>query len=134
MIFELDHYTDRIHAQMRFLFQNSHQAVNRANITDFVVRSLGLPKERTPRQEGILNKVIHTGIEKMIQLGEIDLVRSHMSTEREWLWHDYIEGSGYQSLLSTDNHNRARNMKALKLVKNRALSRKQLSKLNESKS
>jgi len=130
MVFNVELYTDKAHEAMKVLFSNQkHLTHNLEQITEFVSKTVGLNPSNDQQAE-VLKVVVRKGLLKLEQLGLIDKVWHRMySSEKRWMDHESVVGSGYTSI--TNNENRVKTEKAKKAVAHRALNVYDLHRLNQ---
>ena len=85
-------------------------------------------KELDERQSQLLNKLIKTGIQKQIQLGNVKKVSSSVSVDGQWQWAVTVKDSGYKNVTSDDDV--AQSEEAKKAINRRAIGGRSLWKLN----
>lgn len=130
MVFPEPNYTDKIHRGLNLLFHfRPWLSFTIPQVKEYLVKEYSWLANRTPAQEMLLNKLINTGIKKLVQNGSIKKVTSKTSVESQWQLTETAVDSGYTIITSTDEV--ASTPEALKAIKGRSISDRDLMKLNQ---
>lgn len=122
-------YTDKIHDEVEGLFrQITWRPLTLIEISEFLLKKLPWLTIDTPHRKKILNMIVRKGITKLVQLGLVVEVWSKVTTDKQWNWAQGADKETYKVLTSADEV--ATNMDAVKKIRNRALSIKDVRKYN----
>ena len=129
MVWPMDDYTNKIHFAMKYMFSSqSHLTFNIAQMRAHLQRGFSWLVTTNDRQSILLDKIISTGIRKLIQHNLVVQVTSKLSTERQWQWRKGAEVGSHTNITSEDSV--LHNDKAAKAIKNRAVNARKLWALN----
>lgn len=130
MVWPVDDYTNKIHYGMKYMFQSQpNLSFNIKQMREHLQRGYAWLKELNERQSILLDKIISTGIKKLIQHNLVVKVTSNVSTESQWQARKGVADSGYTNITSIDAV--AQSTDATKASKNRAVNAKTLWELNQ---
>lgn len=128
-VWPVENYTDKIHSGIRAIFQlRPWLSFTIPQMREAVVRGYSWLANPTERQTILLDKLIKTGIQKLIQSGKVKKVLSVVSIEGQWQWASSVSDSGYINVTSEDSV--ARSEAAQKAIGRRALGGQTLWRLN----
>jgi len=132
MVWPVENYTDKIHTGLKFMFQlRPHLSFTLSQMKEHLVRGYTWLANPTEPQTALLNKLITTGIKKLIQAGMVKKVTSKFSVESQWQWAATVAESGYTNVTSEDSV--AHTDAAKHGAKRRALGGMKLWRLNNEK-
>lgn len=130
MVFPEPNYTDKIHAAINLLFHfRPWLSFTIPQLRENLETEFVWLKDINPKQKLLLNKLINTGLKKLVQNGSIKKVTSKTSVEPQWQLTESVVESGYTVITSTDEV--ASTPEALKAIKGRSISDRDLMKLNQ---
>jgi hypothetical protein len=130
MVWPVQNYTDKIHSAIRYMFLTySHLSYTKKQMADHVKRGFEWLKHNNAHQDLVMEKIIYTGVTKLIQQNMVVKVSSSLSIETQWQARNGACQSGYVTVTSMDNV--AQSEAAKKALKTRALNRKKLWLLNQ---
>jgi hypothetical protein len=128
-VWPVENYTDKIHLGVKAtLSLHSHLAFSIQQLLPYLEYGLTWLKNPNERQADLRNKLIQTGIKKLIQQGLVKEVKSNVSVEKQWQWAKAIADSGYTNITSEDEV--ATSDGILQKVKRRAIGARELWRLN----
>jgi len=130
MVWPVENYTDKIHTGIKTMFQLRHWLTfTIPQMREHLVRGYPWLANPTARQTELLDKIIKTGIQKLIQSGKVKKVLSVVSVEPQWQWAaDVVENDGFTNVTSEDSV--AQTDEAKKAAGRRAIGGRTLWKLN----
>lgn len=129
MVFPVENYTDKIHFAMKMMFSSRPWlSFTIQQMKEHLQKGYNWLKELDERQSQLLNKLIKTGIQKQIQLGNVKKVSSSVSVDGQWQWAVTVKDSGYKNVTSDDDV--AQSEEAKKAINRRAIGGRSLWKLN----
>lgn len=129
MVWPVPNYTDKIHTAIKAMFQTRNWlAFNRQQMREHVIAGYQWLANPTEYQVVVLDKIILTGIKKLIQLGKVKKVHSTTSTESQWISAANVAESGYTNITSNDSV--AQTKAAQKAVGRRSVGGRSLWRLN----
>ena len=130
MVFPEPNYTDKIHQGLNLLFHfRPWLSFTISQVREHLIKEYSWLASRTPAQEMLLNKLINTGIKKLVQSGVVKKVVSKTSVEGQWQLTETAVVSGYTIVTSTDEV--ASTEAARHAIKGRSISDRDLIKLNQ---
>jgi hypothetical protein len=128
-VWPVENYTDKIHVGIKATFRTNHWlSFTLHQLRPFLERGYSWLKNPTEKQSQLLDKIIQTGIKKLIQEGSLKKVSSTVSVESQWQWAADVSESGYTNVTSVDSV--AKTEEAKKGVGRRALGAMSLWRLN----
>ena len=128
-VWPVENYTDKIHTGIKATFRTNHWlSFSLHQLRPFLERGYSWLKNPSEKQSQLLDKIILTGIKKMIQEGNLKKVTSTVSVESQWQWAADVAASGYTNVTSEDSV--AQTDEAKKGIKRRALGGMSLWRLN----
>lgn len=123
-------YTDKIHMALRYMFDATpHLSYTKNQMKDHIKRGYSWLQNNNEKQEQLLDKIIQTGIKKLIQAGKVVKVTSKVSVESQWQSTKSVQESGYTNITSEDSV--ALTDEAKKAIGRRAIGVKKLWELNQ---
>lgn len=129
MVWPVDDYTNKIHSALRCMFSlYPHLSFTKSQMAAHLVKGFGWLANPNERQSILLDKIIHTGITKLVQHNMVVLVKGATTIEKTWQHRKGMEVSGYTNITSEDAV--LTNALAAKSIKNRAVGAKKLWELN----
>lgn len=129
MVWPVENYTDKIHQGIKFTFWNApHLSFTREQLKASLVRGFTWLANPNERQSELLNKLVTTGVKKLIQKGIVKKVTSTVSVEPQWILSKTVEESGYTNITSDDSV--AATEAAKKATERRAVGGRALWRLN----
>jgi len=129
MVIPVANYTDKLHTGIRMMFKlYPWLSFTRPQMLDHLKHGYEWMADLDEKQVALVEKIITTGIKKMIQAGDVKKVTSKVSVEAQWTWAKSVEDSGYTNVTSSDSV--ATTEKAKKAIKGRAVGGRSLWKLN----
>ena len=129
MVIPVPNYTDKLHTGIRMMFQlYPWLSFTRPQMLDHLKRGYEWMKDLDEHQTQVVEKIITTGIKKMIQAGDVKKVTSKVSVDKQWQWAKSVEDSGMTSVTSDDSV--ATTEEAKKAIKGRSIGERALHKLN----
>jgi hypothetical protein len=129
MVWPQDDYTNKIHFAMKYMFSSQpHLTFTVSQMREHLQRGFKWLVTDNDRQSILLDKIISTGIRKLIQNNLVVLVTSKVSTERQWQHRKGAEVGSHTNITSDDDV--AHTTDALKAIKGRAINARALWKLN----
>jgi hypothetical protein len=132
MVWPVEKYTDKVYDELGVMFTKyGWLSFTKDQIADHMKRELPWLGSNTENQNVLLNRLISTGIKKLVQLGVVVEVTSNVSVDLQWKHAEGVENSGYASV--TDPKSVAKTEDAKKAISRRAIGTKKLRKLNEIK-
>jgi hypothetical protein len=127
-VWPIEGYTDKIHLGVKAVLSlHSHLAFSILQLLPYLEYGLPWLKKPDARQVGVRDKIIQTGIRKLIQQGLVKEVTSKMSIEKQWQWAKAVAGSGYTNITSEDEVARP---DVAKTITDRAIGARELWRLN----
>jgi len=130
MVFSAENYTDKIHVAVKYwMAERSHLAFSIAQLRPYVQSGYPWLNTLTERQQTLLDKIIGTGMGKLVQLGLVKKVTSKVSVESQWQWASKVAESGYTNVTSDDSV--AQTDEARNAVKRRGIGGQTLWRLNQ---
>ena len=130
MVFPEPNYTDKIHRGLNLLFHfRPWLSFTIPQVREHLIKEYLWLANRTPAQEMLLNKLINTGIKKLVQSGVVKKVVSKTSVEGQWQLTETAVDSGYTIITSSDEV--ASTEAARHAIKGRSISDRDLIKLNQ---
>jgi hypothetical protein len=131
-VIPVKNYTDKIHTGIRMMFRMyPWLSFTRPQMMIHLQREYKWMKNLDERQTQVVEKIVTTGIKKMIQVGEVKKVTSKVSVESQWQWAKSVVDSGYTDITSSDSV--AKTEEAKKAIRGRAIGGKTLFRLNHEK-
>lgn len=128
-VWPVENYTDKIHTGVKATMQTySHLSFTLRQLRPYLERGYTWLKNPDERQSDLLDKIITTGIRKLIQAGKVKRVSSKVSVEAQWQWATTVAESGYTNITSDDEV--AQNGDAQKATSRRAVGARTLWRLN----
>lgn len=130
MVWPVENYTDKIHSGIKMMFQLRHWITfTIPQMKEHLVRGYPWLANPTTRQTELLDKIIKTGIQKLVQSGKVKKVTSLVSVEPQWQWAtDVSENEGFTNVTSEDSV--AQTDEAKKAAGRRAIGGRTLWRLN----
>jgi hypothetical protein len=127
-VWPVENYTDKLHLGVKAtLSLHSHLAFSILQLLPYLEYGLPWLKKPNERQVELRNKLIQTGIKKLIQQGLVKEVKSNVSVEKQWQWARAITDSGYTNITSEDE---VATGDVVKKVGRRAIGARELWRLN----
>lgn len=84
-VWPVENYTDKIHMALGYMFRtSSHLTFTVSQMRTHISQGYHWLQNNTVEQTTLLDKLIQTGIKKLIQKGEVKKVLSKVSVERQW--------------------------------------------------
>ena len=103
-VWPVENYTDKIHTGIKATFRTNHWlSFTLSQLRPFLERGYVWLKNPSEKQSQLLDKIILTGIKKMIQEGSLKKVTSTVSVEAQWQWAADVAESGYTNVTSNDS-------------------------------
>jgi hypothetical protein len=131
MVWPVENYTDKIHTGLAAMFTTYPWLTFTVGQMEMhLTRGYGWLTTETPQRKHLLDKLITTGIRKLIQTGRVQKVTSKVSVEPQWMAVKGVESSSYTNVTSEDSV--ATTEEARKAVSRRSVGVKKLWKLNHS--
>jgi hypothetical protein len=129
MVWPVENYTDKIHTGLKMMFITyPWLSFTIPQMRQHLTKGYNWLANPTEAQTALLDKLIKTGIQKLIQLGTVKKVTSKVSVESQWQATAAVADSGMVNITSEDSV--AHTEEARKAVKRRALGGKSLHVLN----
>lgn len=129
MVWPVENYTDKIHSGLKIMFQlRNWLSFTIPQMKEYIVKGYPWLINPNERQSNLLDKLIKTGIQKLVQRGLVKKVSSNVSVEPQWQWAAAVEESGYDNITSEDSV--AKTEEAKKAVGRRSIGGKKLWRLN----
>jgi hypothetical protein len=129
LVWPVDHYTDKISANIELAFKNSpHLTFTREQLLIVLKHDFSWLVANTPHQELLLSKLINLYTKRLIQAGKVKRVISKVSVDHQWMWAGGISETVYINVTSDDEV--AHTAAAHKEVNWHPLSAKHLRELN----
>lgn len=123
-------YTDKIHSALRYMFSaQPHLSFTSEQMKSHIVKGFEWLKNNNKKQDQLLDKIIKTGIQKLIQSGKVSKVTSRVSVDAQWQATSSVAESGYTNITSSDSV--ATSDDAKKAISRRAIGTKKLWELNK---
>jgi len=130
MVWPVQNYTDKSHFGLKMMFATYPWLTFTAGqMESHLVKGFNWLANPDHRQRLVLDKIIRTGIRKLIQSGKVKKVTSNVSVEDQWIAVANVEGSGYTSLTSQDEV--AKTDAAKKAASRRSIGARKLWSLNK---
>ncbi len=128
-VWPVENYTDKIHSGLKAMFSlYPHLTFTVDQMRAHIVRGYNWLANPNDRQTALLNKIIQTGIKKLIQANRVKKVTSNVSVESQWQAASAVADSGYVNVTSEDSV--AQTDDAKKACERRAIGGRSLWKLN----
>jgi len=103
MVWPVENYTDHIHKAVKLTMATySHLSFTLNQLHPYLAHGLTWLRNPNEQQAALLNKIITTGLAKLIQLGQVKRVSSRVSVEPQWQWASQVASSGYTNITSED--------------------------------
>lgn len=128
MVWPVENYTDKIHTALKVMFQlRPWLTYTIEQMKAHVVRGYPWLANPSERQTVLLNKIIKTGIQKLVQGGLVKKVTSKTATESQW---QSARGVDESHINITSEESVAQTPEAVKAIGRRALGGRSLWRLN----
>lgn len=128
-VWPVENYTDKIHTGVKATMQTySHLSFTLLQLRPYLERGYTWLKNPDEKQSALLDKIITTGIRKLIQAGKVKRVSSKVSVEPQWQWATTVAASGYTNITSDDDV--AQTDEAKKATSRRSIGARTLWRLN----
>lgn len=128
MVWPVEGYTDKIHTGLKMMFQlRPWLTYTIPQMKEHIIRGYHWLANPTERQSALLDKIVKTGIQKLVQHGKVKKVTSKTATEAQWQWAAGVDES-HINVTSEDSV--AHSEEALNAAKGRAIGGRTLWKLN----
>ena len=129
MVWPVEGYTDKINFGIRMAFQSfPWLSFTKGQIKTQLTKGYVWLKVTNDRQSVVLDKLISTGVKKLIQSGKVKKVTSNISVEPQWQAASTVAESGYINVTSEDSV--AKTSEALKAISRRSIGSTALYRLN----
>lgn len=130
MVWPVENYTDKINGELTLIFKSQRFITfTIKQLEQCLLKKLDWLTVDTSHKKQILNKLINTGIRKLIQANKIKEVTSNISVEKQWIATDGINMSSY--VILTEDVEVAKTDKAMQASSRRCIGFKKLQELNE---
>jgi hypothetical protein len=130
MVWPVENYTDKIHFGLRMMFATyPWLTFSTGQMETHLVKGFNWLDNPNERQRLVLDKIIRTGIRKLIQAGKVKKVTSRVSVEDQWIAVANVADSGYTSV--TSNCEVALTEEAKKASNRRSIGARKLWALNK---
>jgi len=131
-VIPVKNYTDKIHTGIKMMFQlYPWLTFTRSQMMGHLQKGYDWMRELDEHQKAVVEKIISTGIKKLIQSGQVKKVTSSVSVEPQWQWAGAVEVGGYTNVTSEDSV--AKTDAARKAITGRAIGGRTLYRLNNEK-
>lgn len=128
-VWPVENYTDKIHTGLKMMFSTyPHLSFTLNQMKAHIVKGYIWLANPNEHQSALLDKLIHTGIKKLIQTGKVKKVTSKVSVESQWQSASLLDNSGMINVTSEDSV--AHSESALKAIGRRAIGGRSLWVLN----
>ena len=128
-VWPVENYTTKIHSGIKIMFQlRPWLSYTISQMKESLVNGYPWLANPNERQTALLNKILKTGIQKLVQAGLVKKVHSNTTVESQWQSTGGVEGSGYDNVTSVDSV--AATADAKKAIKHRAIGGRSLWRLN----
>lgn len=129
MVWPVVNYTDRIHNGIKSTFVTyPWLSFTMSQLKQYITRGYPWLANPSERQSILLEKIIKTGIQKLIQTGKVKKITSKVSVEPQWQAASTVAASGFTDITSEDEV--AQTDEAKKAIGRRAIGAKSLWRLN----
>ncbi len=128
-VWPVENYTDKIHNGIKIMFQLRHWLTFTKNqMRDHVIKGYPWLSNPDDKQIKLLDKIILTAIQKLVQKGLVKKVHSALTVDSQWQWAAGVDAQVYVDV--TGDANVAKTIEAQKAITRRALGGKTLWRLN----
>ena len=132
MVWPVENYTDKIHTGIKSTFATyKWLSFTIPQLKEYLTRGYPWLNNPTEKQTILLEKLIKTGITKLIQTGKVKKVSSNVSVDPQWQSAETVSESGFTNVTSDDEV--AQTEAAKKAIGRRSIGGRSLWKLNQDK-
>lgn len=101
-VWPVENYTDKIHTCLKTMFTlQKHLSFTKDQMRSHLIRSYIWLASNNATQQQLMDKLISTGIKKLIQAGIVKKVTSKLSVTDQWQYAEYVTQCGYTDITSS---------------------------------
>jgi hypothetical protein len=131
-VWPVENYTDKIHSGLKIMFSTyKWLTFTREQMRSHLIKGYNWLSNNNDQQNALLDKLITTGIKKLIQAGIVKKVSSNVSVDAQWQFASSVGEGGCVDVTSVDAV--AKTEEARKASLRRAVGGRTLHRLNNLK-